>query len=131
MNFDLQQVMADLEAGGVGFNGKKDTMKNIALDNNTTPVLVYEFIRAYKQSESDAQATSLSPEETEAKFFGTGLGKKSITQICEENQRESQAVLDKLGRTSISSANINATDRELANAHNMAAIELLKIAMTS
>lgn len=126
MNFDLTQAVTGLKSKGMQFDGKKDTLDSIALKNNTTPMAIYEIIREYKREEPNAELASLSPAEIEEKFSGTGLGRKSIAEICDENGIELQSGLDALSQAGID-ASADLTAREVAEQHHLTPIDLVTI----
>ena len=128
MNFNLEQVQAGLRAEGIEFEGKKDTLNDIALRNDTTPMAIYEIIKPYRIEESPDTVAGLTPEALEAKLSGTGLGRKSIEAICTENGIDLVTGLERLDSAGIP-AEASSKARELAELHSVTPIDLVKIMM--
>ena len=126
MNFDIEQVITGLKTKGIQFDDKKDTLNSIALRNNTTPMAIYEIVREYKLTEPATVLVSMSPEDIEAKFSGTGLGKKTIAEICRENGIDLLSGLEKLDQAGVSATG-DEKARELADRHKLTPIDLIKI----
>ena len=128
MNFDLEQAQAGLRAESIAFEGKKDTLNDIALRNHTTPMAIYEIIKQYRIEETADDVAVLTPDALEARLSGTGLGRKSIEEICSENGIDLATGLERLGGAGIS-ADANSKARELAETHSLSPIDLVKIMM--
>ncbi len=56
---------------------------------------IYKMIKKYEKKE-DLKNIVYTPELVEEKFSGTGIGKKTLKQICEENEIELNFAIDKL-----------------------------------
>ena len=128
MNLDLDKVMSELAENNIRFTGKKDTLENISRRNNTTPMHVYGMINKHKLSDSMEDQVQLSPESIEAKYSGTGLGRKSLSKICLEVGIDLQVGLDRLSKAGIS-ADGDETARSVAEEHDRTPIDILTIMM--
>ena len=69
---------------------------------------------------------ALSPEEIEAKYSGTGLGRKSLEEICQEIDIGVELGLEKLSAAGISAVRTD-NAREVAQAHDRVPIDLIII----
>ena len=128
MGFDINEVMKTLKAKGIQFKGKKDTLENIARKNNTTPMSIYEIIQLHKSPVLQKNSGELSPEEIEAKFSGTGLGRKNVAEICLEIGVDLEIGLGRLSKAGISAIGDDKL-RPLAEKYDRNPMDLLIIMM--
>ena len=128
MNFDLDKVLQELAQQNIEFTGKRDTLEKIARRNNTTPMALYGLINRHRLPEPEVVVSSLTPEEIEARYSGTGLGRKSIAELCETVGIDLQQSLAKLSRAGIDATAGDKT-RDVADEHDRSPIELLTIMM--
>jgi len=128
MNFDLKKVVQELESKGIKFTGKKDTLESISRKNNTTPMAIYGIIQKHKISDPKEGNGLLSPEEIEAKYSGTGLGRKSFAEICLEIGINLETGMDRLSKAGITASGED-NARDIANRYDRSPIDLLTIMM--
>ena len=125
MDLDLDKVLVTLREQGVVFESQRDSLEKIARANRTTPMALYGLIRGHEKAAS-SPPEALSAEAIEAKYAGTGLGRKSLAELCLNTGIELEQGLARL-----SSAGIAATGednaRELADRHGLSPVDLLKI----
>lgn len=126
MNIDLEKGMQELETNGIKFTGKKDTLENIARSNNTTPMHIYGMIHKHTISPAIADGQPLSAEEIEARYSGTGLGRKSLEEVCLQIGISLETGLDKLSKAGVS-ANGEDNVRDIAEKYSRSPIDLLVI----
>jgi hypothetical protein len=85
MGIPLDKALAELKAKGVKVPDPRQSLKQIALDNQTTPMDLYMLIQKFEpKMEKLAPAPGLTPEEIEAKFAGQGLGRRTFAQVLEQ-----------------------------------------------
>lgn len=84
MGLDLEQSVAALKRKGFSFNGPQDSLEKIAIANGTTPMAVYEVIRPYEMQPEPVPLSGMTVEEVENRYAGTGLGRKTLAEICEK-----------------------------------------------
>jgi hypothetical protein len=84
MELDLEKSVAALKRKGFSFNGPQDSLETIATKNGTTPMAVYEVIRPYELQPEPVPTSGMTVEEVEDRFAGTGLGRKTLTEVCEK-----------------------------------------------
>lgn len=125
MGLDINAVVRALEEKQVKFTGKKDSLENIARANGKTPMEIYEIIRVYKLPESE-QTKPLTVEDIEAKYAGTGLGRKTLEEVCGEIGIDLQSVLNKLNAVGIQAAGGDKL-REVADEYDKSPIDLMVI----
>lgn len=83
MGLDLEKSVMALKRKGFRFNGTQDSLEKIAITNGTTPMAVYEVIRPYELQPEPVPVSGMTVEEVEDRFAGTGLGRKTLAEICE------------------------------------------------
>jgi hypothetical protein len=93
--------MQALQKAGIRFEGTQQSLEKIALANNTTPMAVYAVIRPHMERPEKLQLGDLSPEELEAHFAGTGLGRKSLAEVCQEVGVETTVAIQRLAEQGI------------------------------
>lgn len=125
MDFDLEPALSALRDQGIAVESGRETLEQIAQRNGMTPMAVYALIPR-PQPAPVSTAARMTPEEIEARFAGTGLGRKRLTEVCE------MVGLDvRTGRERLASAGIEAGPddgiRDLADANGKRPIELLVI----
>lgn len=125
MRLDLDSAIEGLRQKNLRFD-PSDSLDAIARDNNTTPMAVYGHIRKYKEKPAGNIRKSWTPEDVEAEFSGTGLGRKSVAELCAVAGVELEDCLASLSSGGIS-ATANDSVRGLATAHERNPIDLLKL----
>lgn len=110
MGLDLNQAMAALNRKGFQFSGSQDSLEKIAITNGTTPMAVYEVIRPYEKPTELLPVASMTVAEVEDRYAGTGLGRKTLAEVCE----------------TINMTIANCTQRLMAKGYEIAAEEKLK-----
>lgn len=125
MNLDLDKAMTALEQQGMLVSGRGDTLEKIARANALTPMDVYAIIRV-AEGPPNATVAGRSAEEIEARFAGTGLGRKTLAVLCDTVGVTPQTGLQRLAAAGIA-AKADDTAKSVADAHDMTPIQLLQI----
>ncbi len=86
MGLDLEQGVAALQREGFDFTGPQDSLEKIALANNVTPMDVYAVISRYEKKSEPVPASGMTIEDVEARYAGTGLGRKTLADVCKSVQ---------------------------------------------
>lgn len=125
MRLDLNGAKAELSKNGINFD-PNDSLDTIARNNNSTPMIVYGYINKHKAKVVRVENKVWTREDIEAEFSGTGLGRKSITELCEVAGVKLNTCLKRLKNGSIS---VKAKDsvRDVATSHNRNPIDLLDL----
>jgi hypothetical protein len=125
MDLDLEAGLAALRANDIAFNGPAATLEEIAKRNGITPMAVYSLLQAHPA------ATAAAPKPTtaaaiEARYAGTGLGRKTLAEVCEIAELESTECLARLSQAGVD-AEPDDRLRALADTHQRTPTELLTI----
>lgn len=124
MELDYAEAVESLRQAGIEF-AESDSLETLAQRHSMTPMEVYGLFSHLKQQTAPLNADELTAEEIEAQFAGTGVGRKSIAQVCQKLSLESRVCIQRLAQQGIT-ANGSETLRELAENHGLSTIELLK-----
>jgi len=125
MDLDLPQALEALRAGNVRFDSGRDSLEKIARENGTTPMALYGLIRGAGQP-AEPGGEALAPEAIEAKYAGTGLGRKRLDEVCRSVGIDPARGLERLAAEGIP-AEGGETAREVADRHGLSPMDLLKI----
>lgn len=125
MNIDLGQAIEELKRSGIKFETSKELIKNIAKNNKKSPAEIYEIIKKFEKKEP---FEILSSEEVEEKFTGSGLGRKTLRDVCKENGIEINFAKEILASKGIEMEEDD-TFKATADKYNTRPIEILKMIM--
>ncbi|MFN3921732.1 MAG: DUF4405 domain-containing protein [Caldimicrobium sp.] len=125
MNIDLQQAIEELKKKGIVVENETDSLKKIAQRNKTSPMNLYLAIKHLEQRDKQADIV-YTPELVEEKFAGTGIGRKTLSQVCAENNIDLTFAKKKLSEKGII-AKDEETLKEIASRHDKQPIDILKI----
>jgi hypothetical protein len=125
VDIDLSKAERELKANGITFNSVNEKLKDIALNNNVTPMDVYVVIKKFEKKIAE-QEIKFTPELVEDKFAGTGIGQKALSWMLEDI-----GMSPKLASPRLSKNNITASDdetlKQIASRYEIEPIEILKI----
>ena len=126
MGLDLEQSVVALKRKGYRFSGPQDSLDKIANDNATTPMAVYEVIRQYEMQPEPVPLTGMTLEEVEDRFAGTGLGRKTLVEVCD---KVDLAVTSCMERLVTKGYQVGAQDKlkEVAERYEINPIDILKM----
>lgn len=130
MGLDLEQGVAALQREGFSFNGPQDSLEKVARANNVTPMDVYAVIRQYEKQPEPAPASGMTVEDVEARYAGTGLGRKTLAEVCKSVQI---GISNCMERLSVKGFNV-ATDEKLKQAaerYEINPIDVLKMLLVT
>lgn len=125
MGLDLDNALVRLWDEGLVFSGPKDSLKQIAFANDTTPMAIYALIRD-SEREVDPVTGPFKPADIEARFGGTGLGRKTLAQICADAGLDESLALQRLEAAGIR-ASAQDKMKVLAERYDLNPMDLLKI----
>jgi hypothetical protein len=128
MDIDIHAAMEEFRSAGIEFSDGTERLSEIARNNNTTPMDLYMLIKKLEKPVDVAKIKKWSAEEIEAKFAGTGLGRKSIAQLAEQFQMTPKEIISKLSVAGIE-ADTDTIVKDLMDTYDSieAATDILKI----
>ncbi len=128
MNMDLEKAVAELRSQGLKFEGPRQSLGVIAKLNGMSAMDVYMRIKKFEKQPEAVSASAYTPELVEERFNGTGVGKKTLAEMCEKTGFS----IDK-AKKRIAKAGVEATGgetlKELANALKVTPIDVLKLVL--
>ncbi len=127
MDLDLQAGLTALRGKGIRFDSERDSLERIARLNDTTPMAIYELFRQFEKTGA-ADPPPVTPEEVEARYGGTGLGRKGLGEIADKVGLDIDVALQRLKEAGIEASKED-NARELAERHELSPVDLLKVMM--
>lgn len=118
VNLDLSESIACLKKSGVSFENEKQSLAQIAKQNNMSPQQVY---LAMKPQLAVASGPKKLPEDPTP-----GFGKRSLTDICHEYDLDIKIILRGLAKSSIT-AKAEMSIKEIAEQNDTSPIDLFEI----
>jgi len=128
MDLDLEPALAALKEMGIRFDSQRDSLERIARANGITPMTVYAVIRRFERQPAPLSETGLTTEEVEARYSGTGLGRKSLRELIDKSGVPGEQAFARLKAAGITDPSGNNV-REVADRHGLNPIDLVKIIM--
>ncbi|KPK38319.1 MAG: hypothetical protein AMJ69_08725 [Gammaproteobacteria bacterium SG8_47] len=126
-DLDLPAAVQTLRAQGIKFQDASDSIKSIAVANNMNPMQVYALISDLKKPGSEPVAgEELTAEQVEERFSGTGLGSKSLADLCQSLNLELSLAQARLQRAGVR-AQPEERLRPIADRYQVSPIDILKV----
>lgn len=129
MDLDLNNVLNDLRSVGIKVVSVEDSLEKIAKENNTSPMELFRIMNPSGDSGGIIiEDISYTAEMLEDKFAGTGIGNKTLTQVCKQLGLDCTDVRKRLAAKGIE---IEESEKlkESAERYNMNPLDLLKVAV--
>lgn len=121
----LDQAILELQNAGFIVDGPKSTLAEIAESKRTSGMGVYAVIKNLETRPEAMKRTEIWTAETvEETFSGTGLGNKTIGQIIEDMELDSDKVFQRLRAINIEAKNDDRL-KALADKNSTTAIKLM------
>ncbi len=125
----LQNAIAELGINGILVRDPETTLAEAAKSNGTSPLRLYMIVKRLEgKAVTRVEATVLTPEAVEEKFAGSGIGRKTLSEITSFLNLDGAQL-----RTRLASINLNLKDDEslktAAERLGLQPIELLKAAL--
>lgn len=120
MNISLEHAAEALKGANINYSGTKDSMAEIAKNNNKTPQAIYEIIKPAIPSRNGILSFPESP--------SPNFGNKSLREICKTYDLQEQEVLAELKQAGFK-AELNNSVKEIGannNTNPMRIFETLK-----
>ncbi len=125
MKIDLNPAMEELKGKGIVVENEMDSLQKIARRNKTNAMNLYVIMKKFEHKEIETGIV-YTPELVEEKFAGTGVGRKTLTQVCEENNIDLNLAKKKLSEKGISTKE-GETMKEIASRYDKLPMDILKI----
>lgn len=126
MDIDLTKATSELKTNGINFESAEETLEDISLANNISPMNLYLLIKKFEPAPEPEALSSYTPESIEVKFSGTGFGNKSVASVCENIGLDQELAKERLLSAGIS-PDLTLTMKKLAESANTEAIEIMKL----
>jgi hypothetical protein len=95
MNFDFDEVKAVFAAESIVLLDDNQTLASIASEHGITPMALYGKIKHLQPKLDVEEVKALSDEEIEAMFAGSGLGRRFLTEVAEQFEMSTEAMMAK------------------------------------
>ncbi len=125
MRLDLAAAIEELQARDIRFEPEQ-SLSTIARNNETTPMVIYSYISRHKQATTAVKRQSWTAEGIEAEFAGTGLGRKTIAELCDVAGVALDVCMATLNNRGVD-ASADARVREVSSAYELTPLDLLKM----
>jgi hypothetical protein len=126
MNIDLDRALTELKAKGIVVKDINNSLDEIAKFNRTNPMNLYMVIKQFEQKAQYANRASYTPENVEEQFAGTGLGRKTLSQVCENTGVDIMRAKERLNENSIEIKE-NETLREASDRYHLNPIDIMQV----
>jgi hypothetical protein len=128
MGIDGKRAGEALRAQGIVFEGPEQSLEKIGRANDTSAMELYALIRDLQPQPEPVATDSLTSERIEERFAGTGVGRKTLRQICEETGVSPDVALERLSQEGIE-AGADDKMKKIADAAGTSPIDLLEIVL--
>ena len=124
VDIDPEMALSELKARGLIVHSVKEKLKDIAINNNITPMDVFIIIKKHEKKAYDKEG--YTPEGVEEKFEGTGIGNKPLSWIIEDVGVPLELAKARLALNGIEAADDDKL-KAIASRYNTEPIEVLKV----
>ena len=83
MDIPLEQAVETLKEKGISVGDPSRTLEEIARENKMSPVEIYRLIQSLEPEMTVKKSKRYTPESVETTFAGTGIGNKTLEEICQ------------------------------------------------
>lgn len=125
MDIDLSKAEKELKANSITFNSMDEKLKNIALNNNITPMDIYVVIKKFEKKNAE-ERIKFTPELVEEKFAGTGIGQRALSWMIEDIGMNPEVARQRLSKNDIKASDDEIL-KQIASRFETKPIEILKI----
>ena len=127
MDIDLNSAFKSLRSAGINVVSAEDSLEKIAKENNTSPMKLFRIIKPEGNAGNEIQGSSYTAGMIEEKFAGTGVGNRTLEQVCVQLGLDCAAVRERLAERGMEIQQSEKL-RESAERYNMNPLDLLKAA---
>jgi hypothetical protein len=126
MDIDFEKALAELREKGIKVESGEESLDKIAKTTKTSPMQIYAMIKKFEQGKPAEKMVTYTPELVEEKFSGTGVGRKTLAEVCKEIGADINRA-----RESLRKNNIEMKDDEMmkdgATRRQVNPVDLLKV----
>jgi len=124
----LDKAKAELEARGLKGIDEARTLEEIARENRISPLEIYRMIKKLEVLEPVQAPAGFTAESVEEIFAGTGIGNKTLAEICAKVGLDPGPVKARLEAKGLK-VEEDKSIKSLAGLNNLAPLDLLKAAL--
>lgn len=125
-NIDLDEALKELDANNIQVKDPDDTLREIAGQNSLAPVDVYRAIKSLEPLQDDPGRPGFTSEAVEQPHAGSGIGRKSLDEVCLETGADPETARKRLASRGIEMKN-GETIRQAAERYNLITLDILKL----
>jgi hypothetical protein len=126
MDIDLTSAVQELKANDIIFESAKQTLEEIAKDNDMSAMNLYLLIKKFEPAPEPERLDSYTPETIEVEFAGTGIGNKTLASMCERLGLDTTVAVNRLEAAGID-ADLSRTFKAVAQGAGVMPIEVMKV----
>jgi len=126
MDIDLSGALDALQSEGIEVPRVDDSLEEIARENKISPMEIYRIIKPLENIGNDTGETVYTAEMIEERFAGTGIGNKTLVEICAQLGLEISTARTRLKEKGIEMGEGEKL-KDSAGRHGMNPMDLLKI----
>ncbi|MBF0355304.1 MAG: DUF4405 domain-containing protein [Alphaproteobacteria bacterium] len=132
MRFDADEALSALRQAGLKVENTGSSVRQIADANKRSPAEVYAIISGgAKRQAAQPSMGGLSAEEIDARFAGTGVGRKTVAQAAADGGITPELALSRLTQAGIEAKADERLKDIAARAGNREAMDLFKIILAA
>lgn len=125
-NIDLDKAVAELRQSGIRFDNTSESLEKIARANNKNAMQIFAIMKKFQKADPISSDARFTPTMVEERFAGTGIGRKTLKQVAEENGLDIEASTKKLAAKGISIKD-DETFKDAAERYDIYPIDFIKI----
>jgi len=130
MNIDFKGALKELNEQGITVDDTKASLKDIARANNTNPMILYMHLKKHEQKKELSGGTVWTADMVEETFSGTGVGRKTLSHICDELGMDQEYVKGILLEHNID-MKAEDTMKNAADTYGVHSIDILKVILVA
>ncbi len=125
----LQEAITELGISGILVRDPESTLAEAAKSNGTSPLRLYMIVKRLEgKAVTRVEATVLTPEAVEEKFAGSGIGRKTLSEITSFLNLDGAKLRSRLASTNLGLKDDESL-KQAAERLGLQPIELLKAAL--
>jgi len=128
MDIDLKGAVKTLQAKGIKIDSIDDALEKIARDNKISPMEIYRILKPLEKVDNDTGGAVYTAGMIEERFAGTGIGQKTLTQVCAQLKFDCSMARKRLKAKGIEIGE-GEKIKESAERYDMNPLDFLKIAL--